>query len=173
MAKKRVKSDKPLLRPVPDWQHADDFVRRIGDLQMQINEAEHKAKDDIDEVKSELAEKTQPLQEQIELYYQSLEAFCATRKDDFGKNRSRKLNFGILGWRKSTSIKIKKNTLELIKQIFSKKKAAVYIRIKESIDKEALAKLTDEKLAGVGARREEKDVFFVEPNLPEAVDYIS
>ena len=55
--------------------------------------------------------------------------------------------------------------------MFSKAKAAACIRVKESVDKEALAKLTDEQLADIGARRKEKDVFFVEPALPEAVDY--
>ena len=169
---KRIKSDKTILRPVPDWQHADDFVRRIGDLTMQINGAEHKATDDINEIKAELAEKVKPRQETIKQYLRSLEVFATTHKDDFKKAKSRKLNFGILGWRTSTFIKIKKNTLERIKQVFSSAKAKVYIRVKEAVDKDALAKLTDEQLANIGARREEKDVFFVELNLPKAVDYV-
>jgi RNase H-fold protein (predicted Holliday junction resolvase) len=44
------------------------------------------------------------------------------------------------------------------------------IRIKESVDKEALAKLTDERLSIVKARRKSKDAFFVEPTLTEAAD---
>ncbi len=168
---KRVKSDKPVLLPVQHWGYANEFVRRIGDLTMKITAAEHKAKDDIDEAKAELAKTVKPLQEKIKLYAQSLEVFAVTHKADFGKKRSKKLNFGLLGWRKSTPINITKKTLELIKQVFSKAKAAAYIHFKESVDKEALAKLTDEQLASVGARRKEKDVFFVEPDLPEAVDY--
>jgi len=40
------------------------------------------------------------------------------------------------------------------------------------VSKEALAKITDDKkLASVGARRREKDVFFVEPDITEAVKY--
>jgi hypothetical protein len=39
------------------------------------------------------------------------------------------------------------------------------------VDKEALAKLTEEQLTSVGARRKVKDVFFVEPSSQEAVDY--
>jgi len=168
---KRVKSDKPVLLPVPNWLHANEFVRRIGDLTMQITAAEHKAKDDIDEAKAELAETVKPLQEKIKLYAQSLEAFAATHSKEFGKKRSKKLNFGLLGWRKSTSISIKKNIVEIIKRVFAKSQQKFYIRVKETVDKEALAKLTDEQLASVGARRKEKDVFFVEPDLPEAVDY--
>ena len=168
---RKVKSDKPILRPVPDWNHADEFVRRIGDLQMQINQAEETAKDNINEIKADLAEKVKPIQETIKLYVRSLEAFAVLHTKEFGKKRSRKLNFGILGWRKSTSISIKKNTVEIIKRVFAKAQQKFYIRVKESVDKEALAKLTDEQLASVGARRKEKDVFFVEPALQEAVDY--
>ena len=173
MAKnKRVKSDKPILRPCPDWQHADDFVRRIGDLQLQITAAEQKAKGDIDEIKADLVKQTKDLQEKVKLYTNSLEAFAATHSKEFGKKRSKKLNFGLLGWRKSTAISMKKNTLEIIKRVFAKAQQKFYIRVKETVNKEALAKLTDEQLASVGARRKEKDVFFVEPDLPEAVDYV-
>jgi phage host-nuclease inhibitor protein Gam len=168
---KRIKSDKPVLIPVLDWPFADEYIRQIGNLQMQIKQAEEAAKDDINEVKAELAKKVKPPQDKIKLYVRSLEAFAALHKKDFGKKRSRKLSFGILGWRKSHPISIKKNTLERIKQVFTKAKQKMYIRVKESVDKEALAKLTEEQLASVGARRKEKDVFFVEPSSQEAVDY--
>ena len=167
----RVKSNKPVLIPIPDWEQADLRIRLIGDLQMQISQAEETAKDDINEIKAELAKKVKPLQEEIKLNVQSMEAFAALHKNDFGKKRSRKLSFGILGWRKSTFISIKKNTLEEIKFLFTRAKQKMCIRVKESVDKEALAKLTDEQLASVGARRKEKDVFFVEPSSQEAVDY--
>jgi len=157
---------------VEDWGQADNLVREIGDLQLKIKQAEASAKDRIDEIKAELAECVKPFCENIDLNVRSLEAFSAGRKKDFGGKKSRKLNFGILGWRQSSSVKTKKNTLELIKEGFSKAKAAVFIRVKENVDKEALAKLTDEQLAGVGARRKVRDDFFVEPFKPEAVDLV-
>lgn len=168
--KGRVKTDKA-LQPVADWDDADRMVREMGDLQTQVKQAEQSAKDDINETKADLAEKVKPLQEQIKGCVQTLEAFAVNRKADFKGNKSRKLNFGVVGWRKSTSISIKKTTLELIKKVFSKAKAAHFIHTKETVDKEALAKLTDKDLTSVGARRKVKDDFFVEPVLPEAVDY--
>jgi len=172
MAKsKRVKSDKPAIIPINDWGHADNIVRKTGDLQQKINQAEHQAKDDINKIKAALAIAVKPFQEELKLLICSLEAFANSRREDFKKARSRKLNFGVLGWRKSSSVSIKKNTLERIKKVLSKAKARACIRTKESVDKDALAKFTDGQLASVGARREEKDVFFVEPDLPEAVDY--
>lgn len=168
---KRVKSDKPAIIEIIDWQEADKYLQTIGDLQLKINQAEHTAKDIIDEAKAELAEQVTPLQEQMNRFTRSLEAFAVNHMEDFKSARSRKLSFGSLGWRKSTSISVKKNTLELIKKIFSGQKANSLVRIKETVDKEALAKLTDEQLTSVKARRVVKDDFFVEPDLPKAVDY--
>jgi len=168
----RVKSDKPTIVQIADWETADEYIRKIGDLQKDIRKAEDEAKDKIDKAKADLAEAAKTLQEKIKLYARSLEVFAETNKDRFKKQKSITLNFGTLGWRKSTSISIKKTTLELIKKAFSPIKAKIYIRTKETVDKEALARLTDEQLVQVGARRIVMDAFFVEPDLPGAVDYI-
>ena len=77
----------------------------------------------------------------------------------------------MLGWRFSTSVKPSKKTLELIKQVLSKTMQAACVITKESVSKDALAKLTDEQLASVKARRIEKDVFFVEPSSQKAAEY--
>jgi len=167
----RVKSDKANLTPVTDWQHADQIIRNIAQCQGKIKEQNKKAIEAINKVKSALIAANNPLQERIKCDTARLEAFALSHKDDFKKQKSRKLNFGVIGWRKSTAIKIKKTTLELIKKLFTAAKAKTFIRTKETVDKEALAKLNDNELALVGARRDAKEVFFVEPDLPKAVDY--
>lgn len=170
MAKKRIKTDKPLIIPIPDWQHVDAIVRRIGDLQLEIVGCEQKAKDKIDKAKAELAESVKPIQDKIQLHTHSIEAFAVNNRKDFGKSQSKKLNFGLLGWRKSTSISVKKTTLELVQKIFGRNHKK-YIHVKETVNKEALKQLTDEQLASIAAQRKIKEAFFVEPELPEAVDY--
>jgi phage host-nuclease inhibitor protein Gam len=167
---KRVKSDEKPLVIIKDWQQADESISRVGQLRTDIQRAELSAKTKIDNIKKDLADAVETAQKGIDLYVRSLEAFAVGRPDDFGKLRSRKLNFGIIGWRKSTFITTCKKTLSLIKVIFTPAKIKQVIRIKESIDKEAMAKLTDDELASVSAQREEKDIFFVEPNIIEAAD---
>lgn len=174
MAKKtkRVKTTKPDPLPIDDWQHADDFLRQIGDIDLEIANAQAQAKEVIDATNKELADTIKPMQGKIKHLTESLQAFAVNYKDEFKKVRSRTLNFGVLGWRRSTSIRIKKDqTLELIKKLFSRARAKALITVKESPDKNALAKLKDEDLAGIEARRVVKDEFFVEPSIPEAVDY--
>ena len=168
---KRVKSDKANLIEVTSWRHADKLVREIAVHQRTIQKLEAIAERKIEQVKADMADPVKISQDAICSCVDSLEAFATISKADFEKQKSKNLNFGTLGWRKSTSIRIKKNTIALIKQIFSKAKAAALLRIKESVDKEALAKLTDEQLADVGARRKSKEVFFVEPVEISAADY--
>jgi phage host-nuclease inhibitor protein Gam len=160
-----------LLYPISNWNEADEHLKRIGDLRLQIGEHELEAKLDIDDAKSELQKSTEPLAAEIKRHVESLEAFAANHIDDFGKARSRKLAFGIVGWRASRSLKVCKDVIDRVKSVFGKK-ADAYLRIKEEADKESLGKLTDEQLIAVGCRWESKDVFYAEPDSPEAVDYL-
>ena len=173
MAKKpkRVKAPNRMLIPVPDWSHADDLIARVGQLQRQIARHELDAAAKIEAIKAKLAAQTAPLQERITLHVQSLEVFAAEKRGDI-KGKSRSLNFGVLGWRGSSSISIKKDqTLALIKQEFAPSLRKSCIRVKEEPDKDVLAKLTDEQLAQIKARRVSKEAFFVEAYDLTAADY--
>lgn len=166
----RVKSTAALLIPIASWQEADDLVRKAGDIQLDLNKHQRSAKMKIDRVKENLAAETAPLQEHLDHIVRSLEAFCDHHQEDFGKKRSRHLAFGIVGWRKSSKIRTKKTTLQKILDVFGRS-ASSYIRTKQEPDKEALAKLDDEQLKKVDAKREVTDDFFVEPDIPETADY--
>ena len=168
MAKKRVKSNLKLVE-IHSWQHVDETLRSIGELQDAIGLSESNTKAKINAVKQALADDVKARMELIDMYTKSLEAFAVNHKEDFGKKRSKAGNFGIVGWRKSSSISVTKNTLGLIKKVF-KSKIKQLIRITESVDKDALAKLMDEQLAAVGAKRKVTDDFFAEPSEVKAAD---
>jgi len=165
----RVRSDRQLTK-IDSWKGADYVIQRIGSLQGDIEKAERIAQEKIDAIKAELAGTVAPAQQGVKDYTESLEAFAMQHLPDFEGKQSRQLNHGTLGWRRSTLITVAKNAIDLIK-IQLGKKADGYLHIKETPDKEALAKLTDEELKSVGARRKYKDVFFVEPEKVEAADH--
>jgi len=168
---KRVKSKKPAIIPIADWAEADKLLRAMGQLDISNGKDEDSAKLRIDKIKASLAQTVNSRKVEIDQIQRSLEAFAANHQAEFKGQRSRKLAFGLIGWRKSSSVTITKDTLDLIKQIFSKVKAKTFIIIKETVSKDALAKLTDEQLASVGARRKNKDAFFAEPSIEQAADY--
>jgi len=167
MATTRIKAKQTLI-PIADWAAADEMVRQIGDWRTEITLHQDDARKMIEDVKANLAATAKVLTEKIDRYTESLQAFAVAHQEDFGAARSRKLNHGVLGWRKSTAMRLCKGTLEAIKQVFSPAKAKCLIRVKEEVDKEALDKLSDEQLAAVGARRDVRDAFYVEPATVEA-----
>lgn len=168
-SKKRVRSER-ILYPIANWNEADEHLKRISALQMQIGQAEADAKQKIDEAKDELKRTTETLIADITLHIESLQAFCANHQEDFGAARSRKLQFGTVGWRASTAIKICRDAVDRIREVFGRK-AEQFLRIKAEADKDALGKLTDEQLAAIGCKRDNRDKFFADPDVPEAVDY--
>lgn len=166
---KRIKSAKTVLT-IETWEQADELVRRIGDLQGDIAKAEANAKKKADAITAQLAEDIKSAHDGIELYTESLNAFAATHRKEFGAMQSKKLNFGTIGWRKSSIIIVKKATAGLIESLFGKR-AASFLNVKVTPNKEALAKLTDDELLGIQAQRKGKEVFYVEPFERKAADY--
>jgi len=169
----RIKSNKEPLVNVKDWQHADQIIKEIGEIQNTIEAAQNQATADINIVKSDLEGRVEQLAGRSHLLVKSLEEFALAHTKDFGEQRSRKLDFGTLGWRKSTVIQIAATTLEFIKMIFSPAKQKTVLHIKETVDKESLAKLTDDELTSIKARRKVKDAFFVEPLLTKVADHLN
>ena len=99
---KRIRSEKPALITIKDWQQADEMVRNIADCQIAIEKLEAIAKVKIDRTKKILAEAVKGHQGTIKNCQASLEAFATAHREDFKKQKSRRLNFGVIGWRKST-----------------------------------------------------------------------
>jgi len=165
---KRVKSKVELL-PCAGWQDADVLIDKLRRHQTHIATATAAAQEDIAEKQQALADLCQPHHDDIKRIVKSIEAFCTHSRDDFEGKKSRQVNHGVVGWRYSESISVSDETVDLIRAVY-KKKAADYLHVKESPNKEALDALTDADLAAVKARRNCKDTFFVEPTAVEAID---
>ncbi|MBW2559435.1 MAG: host-nuclease inhibitor Gam family protein [Deltaproteobacteria bacterium] len=110
MAKKsnRVKSDNKLIA-ITGWHHADELLRDIADAQLAIQAAEAEAAQGIAEAMSVLADASKPHHDRIKVITLSLEAFATSSRHDFEGKKSKDLTFGILGWRLSKSVRVKKD----------------------------------------------------------------
>jgi phage host-nuclease inhibitor protein Gam len=167
---KRIKKTEDLYT-VLTFEQVDTHLAKIGQLQRERETAEAEADRIINTAKEILKQKSAEIEGKIQKHLRSLEAFCGQNREDFGPAKSRKLLFGAVGWRKSTSITIsKKTTLAKILGVFGRA-AGTYIRIKQEVDKEALAKLSDGELKRVDAKRVVKDDFYAEPDLAACANY--
>lgn len=165
MAKKK---ETPVLREINDFDGANQVLGEIGRLQIELKKIDGEAESKINTIKDDAAKSGKKYRDKIEILELSLVAFGDNHKKEICANgkRSVDLAFGIIGFRVSTKISVTKDkTILLLKSLFAGKG----IRIKESEDKEELAKWSDKDLASIAAKRTTEDTFFSDIN-EEAVN---
>lgn len=155
---------KPNIGKIKTLEDADLALKEIGLLEHELEAIDGEANKKIAEIKADCAKQGEGLRKRITDLSALLGAFAEYNREELFKDRkSQKLSFGEFGYRKSTAISIKKTTLELLKKL----KLDRYIRIKEEIDKDLMAEMSDEALAQVDAVRKVKDAFFCQANREE------
>lgn len=155
---------KPETVKIERLEEADLVLKEIGILERELENIDAKAQERIGDIKADAVKKGEPMRERIVELSSKLGAYAEYNKSELFKDKKTvDLTFGIFGYRKSTSIHIKKTTLELLKKL----KLKAFIRIKEEVDKDKMADMADEQLVQVDAVRKIKDEFFLEANREE------
>ena len=155
---------KPAQSKLETIEDVDLALKEIGLLERELEAIDAEAHKQISEAKQKAAQKGEPMRKRIAEISTKIGAFAEYNKDDLFKDRkSVELTFGVFGYRKSTSISVKKTTVELMKKLGLDS----FLRIKIEADKEKMAELDDETLAQVDAVRKIKDDFFCQPNKEE------
>ena len=155
---------KPNIGKIKTLEDANLALKEIGLLEHELETIDGEANKKIAEIKADCAKQGEGLRKRITDLSALLGAFAEYNREELFKDRkSQKLSFGEFGYRKSTAISIKKTTLELLKKL----KLDRYIRIKEEIDKDLMAEMSDEARAQVDAVRKVKDAFFCQANREE------
>ncbi|WOE69117.1 host-nuclease inhibitor Gam family protein [Hydrogenimonas thermophila] len=147
------------IAKITSLREADEVLHRIADLRAEIRKHEADADIAVNRVKEELKQKVEPLLKNIEALEKSLAVYSEYNKEDlFRDKKTIELTFGLFGFRQSTSISVKKDTLELLKQHGFNEA----IKIKETVNKEIMREWSDERLSLVHAKRVVKDLFWIE-----------
>ena len=156
---------------VADLEAADKALARLAEIKRAVDVEEADLNSAIDRLKMASKERLgAPLAERAAIEA-ALATFAETKKDDlFAKSRSRDLNFGVIGFRRSSEVKPKpKNTwggiLERIKALATGTDGDPFqaaIRVKEDVNRDVLKDWPAERLDTVGARIIPKDAFYYE-----------
>lgn len=155
---------KPKVEKIESLDSANLVLKEIGLLQRELESIDSEAHKLIAEIKEDAAKKGEPIRKRITDDSALLGAYAEYNRGELFKDKKTiQLSFGSFGYRKSTSISVKKTTLELLKKL----KLDKYIRVKEEVDKEAMANLDDDTLAQVDSVRKVKDDFFCEADKEE------
>lgn len=143
---------------------ANQALKEIGALQIQLEVIDGEASKEIGLIKERAAKDGEKARAKIKNLEQALALFGEYNKADlFSEKKTVELSYGSIGFRLSTKVKTKKNTLELLKKLFPGKA----IRIEEKINKEELKDWEDKDLAKVDAAKVTEDTFGYEVNKEE------
>ncbi|MDR0585367.1 MAG: host-nuclease inhibitor Gam family protein [Treponema sp.] len=155
---------KPSVGKIETLEEANLVLKEIGLLESELEGIDAEAHRQITEIKSIAEKDGKPLRKRVADLAALLGAYAEYNKEELFKDRKTvDLSFGAFGYRKSTSISVKKTTVELLKKL----NLIQYVRSKEEPDKEAMAALDDETLSQVDAVRKVKDDFFCQANREE------
>ncbi|MBN2534461.1 MAG: host-nuclease inhibitor Gam family protein [Spirochaetales bacterium] len=155
---------KPDMSKIKNLDDANLILKEIGLLERELDRIDTQAHKIINKIKGEAVKKGEQARKRITELSATIGAYAEYNRDELFKDRKTvELSFGSFGFRKSTSIRCRKSTIELLK----KAKLLWCIRVKEEPDKDAMASLNDETLARVDAVRKVKDDFFCKVNKEE------
>ena len=155
------KRSKPVIetKKISSLSEADNTLHRIADLKAMMDKVRADADIAVNAIKESMADSCREMIDEIEAMEKSLAVYCEyNRTELFGDKKTIELTFGLFGYRQSTSIAVKKTTLELL----SKHGFTDAITIKPVVNKDAMREWSDERLALVDAVRNVEDKFWIE-----------
>ncbi|MBN2895030.1 MAG: host-nuclease inhibitor Gam family protein [Campylobacterales bacterium] len=159
MAKEKRSKPQTEIKKITSLGEADGVLHRIADLKAHMRKATADADIAVNAIKEELALTCKPMIEEIESLERSLGVYSEYNRGElFRDKKTIELQFGLFGYRQSTSVSVKKTTLELLqKHGFDEA-----IVIKPTVNKELMRSWTPKKLSLVDAMLVVEDKFWIE-----------
>lgn len=157
----KEKRSKPVVetRKITSLSEADSMLHEMADLKAKIRKVQADADIAVNAIKESMMDTVRPMLEQIEAMEKSLAVYSEyNRTELFNDKKTIELQFGLFGYRQSTSVSVKKTTLELLqKHGFDEA-----ISIKPTVNKEIMRSWSIERLALVDATLVVEDKFWIE-----------
>ena len=155
---RKVKADVPELK---SWDDVNKALKEIGECEIGIETLEADMNREINDAKAKAEKLGNPLKTAISVLEAQIKAFVEENKDDM-EGRSKEMNFGTVGFRKSTRISYSTKKTDEILEKLKKYNMLNCINVKESINKEALILYPVKEINKVGAKKIEEDNFYYE-----------
>lgn len=167
-----MSKNNPSLKPIPvlkDINEINATLSKIAGLNAELKTIDKNDDERIAEIKAEAAKNGKRLRVQVRMLEKALRKYGKDNKRQICSNDSRsiELPFGVIGFRRSTILKVSPETMELLVKKFPKG-----VRVKRSIDKNELRKWSDEKLESVGAKKRQSDNFYYKLKLDVVNDLL-
>ena len=155
---------KPQAHVVADTKQAEAAMLELAQIGREIERVKLDAEETIAQVKRNASKEMEPLQERHKQLADALCTFSTLNKSElFNKKRSLATPYGPYGFRKSTKLQtMPKIKLADVLERLLEPNISEAIKVKRTVDKEAMREWPDSRLETVGMRRVSKDEFFLE-----------
>lgn len=155
------------IERVETWFDADQALKRLGEIEVALERLNGEALVRINEIKEAAKAEADPLNTEKKELEALVKTMCESRKDEFAKQRSRKLTYGEIGYRLVRSVSMPR-TVDKVAALIKALKAfgcADCVKVEEKIDRAEVEKLDDATIAKLGLTRRVSDSFRVQPDL--------
>lgn len=168
MPRKKVTAE-PILR---NYEEVDNAIRNFAQYDAEIEAIAAKQQEAINKIKEQFEKQAEPLISKKIRVEKDLQEFCEFYKDGhFSQTKSKKLTFGVVGFRKSSKLKYLgkwklKDVIAKIKEIG----LVQYVEEKPTLKRDDIRKhlisgqLHEDTARTFGCWLEEKDEFYFEPD---------
>lgn len=161
MARVRI-PDQPVLK---NWDDVDLTLKEIGECQLAVERIEADMNERISDIKLAAEMDAKPQKERIKLLELQMKEFVEANREDLGNKKTKEINFGKTGFRKSTKITLPRAVAKLAEVIRRLKEHGMtdcVVQPPEKIDKDNLKKYPENDILKVGATLTVEDTFWYE-----------
>lgn len=164
MAKQKPQTEQKTT--IRDWTEADAVLAEIAKVDQSLKKAEGEMNLKINDIQSKFQPSIDEFNAEKLKLERNLQLFCEERRDEFDKQKTKELSYGLVAFRLSTGAlkTLKKWTWGSVEAFIGKsKKYQQYLIVKTSIDKNGLkADLDEKELAKIGCYIEQQEAFYYE-----------
>jgi len=151
------------------WGEVNSALKGIAQAEIELTKIEGDLNEQINAAKDAAAMAAAPLQRQLDNLAKQVKQFADLHREEFGKAKSKRLTFGEIGWRASSSISLPKDQAQVIEHL-RKNGMEDCIKSKESINRDQLKQYPETEIIRCGATVKHKDEFWLETDKQQLAD---
>ena len=144
------------------WEEADDVLRQLGTLEARIAQKNAALTEEVNRLRATVEPDVQALELTKARLEKDLEQWCRRHRGDFGGKRSRKLNFGTVGFRLVSKLEVEDEDAAI--GALEERGVDGCVAVKKSLVKPEVAKLAGDVLKAIGATVVSTDAFQAKPD---------
>ena len=155
------------LSQFKSWEEVNEAMKILAEKKIALQKKEGEQTLEINTIKARFKEEVKHLLPEVENLEKEIEKFCEANKQEFLKERTKKLSFGNISYRIVKSVKIKnvKSYVAALKSLGMKD----CLKVTETPNKERLQELDESTLLKIGAKLEKVDKLTIEPVIEDIV----